>query len=103
MTAAPPVPNNTVVETQADEDLVAGQEGVILVPFHSNPEPENMTWYLSDLSEPLYLNQTIGKYTSEGWTRYVGQNCEQCNVFIVFYAEHIIHQDKNHNSVCICC
>lgn len=67
---APPVPNNTVVDAVADEELVAGQEGVILVPFHSNPPPTNITWYLTDLDEPLYLNQTLGKYTSEGWMEY---------------------------------
>jgi len=67
---APPVPNNTVIETVSDGELVTGQEGMILIPFHSNPHPTNITWYLTDIDWPLSGNQTIGKYTSEGWIQY---------------------------------
>ena len=69
--AAPPVANTTIGETIAEEELVAGNEGVVLVPFHSNPAPTNITWYLSDLEEPLGFNETIGQYTNEGWMKYV--------------------------------
>ena len=67
---------------------MAGQEGVILVPFHSNPPPTNITWYLTDLDEPLYLNQTVGKYTSEGWMEYVGLCISTNRIFHYFHFQN---------------
>ena len=101
---APPVPNNTVVDTVADEELVAGQEGVILVPFHSNPPPNNITWYLTDLDQPLYLNQTYGKYTSEGWMEYVGLGMITYGIFHYFsYSEQDSYKNKDKYSNWLCC
>ena len=67
----PPVTNSSVVTTIAAGDLVAGKAGVILVPFHSNPGPTDITWFLTGVEEPLTFNQTQGRYTNEGWVKYV--------------------------------
>jgi len=67
---APPVPNGDVIETLAEEELKSGKEGLLMVPFHANPEPMNLTWYMHDLSYPLGLNDTNDRYTSRGWIRY---------------------------------
>ena len=76
-TPAAPVPNNTIVDAvyTEDEKLVAGKEGVILVPFHSNPNPENITWYMSDTDQGVWgnniNNNAYGRYTAEGFEEYV--------------------------------
>ena len=75
------MPNNTIVDAvyTEDEKLVAGKEGVILVPFHSNPQPENITWYMSDTDQGVwgnnYNNNTYGRYTAEGFEEYVSYCC----------------------------
>ena len=65
------MPNPDVIETLAEEELKSGKEGLLMVPFHANPEPRNLTWYLDDLQYPLGLNETSDRYTSRGWIRYV--------------------------------
>ena len=71
--SAPPVPDRDVIQTLAEQELKSGQEGLLMVPFHSNPEPRNLTWYLHDLKYPLGLNETNERYTSRGWIRYVSK------------------------------
>ena len=68
---APPVPSREAVDTISEGELKSGKEGLLMVPFHANPEPENMTWYLDDLKYPLGLNESSERYTSRGWMRYV--------------------------------
>ena len=68
------MPNGDVIETLAEEELKSGKEGLLMVPFHANPEPMNLTWYMHDLSYPLGLNDTNDRYTSRGWIRYVSIN-----------------------------
>ena len=65
------MPSADVIETLAEEELKSGKEGLLMVPFHANPEPRNLTWYLDDLQYPLGLNETSDRYTSRGWIRYV--------------------------------
>ena len=71
--SAPPVPDRDVIQTLAEQELKSGQEGLLMVPFHSNPEPRNLTWYLHDLKYPLGLNESNERYTSRGWIRYVSK------------------------------
>jgi len=67
---APPVPSTDVIETLAEEELKSGKEGLLMVPFHANPEPMNLTWYLDGLTNPLGMNETRDRFSSRGWIRY---------------------------------
>jgi len=67
---APPVPRADVIETLAEEELKSGKEGLLMVPFHANPAPLNLTWYLDGLNSPLGMNETRDRYSSRGFIRY---------------------------------
>merc|ERR1711997_910716 len=67
---APPVPNADVIETMSEEELKSGKEGLLMVPFHANPEPSNLTWYLDGLDYPLGMNETRDRFSSRGFIRY---------------------------------
>ena len=65
------MPSREVVETVSEQQLKSGHSALLMFPFHANPEPTNLTWYINDLKYPLELHQTSGRYTSQGWIRYV--------------------------------
>ena len=41
-----------------------------MVPFHSNPSPNNITWEISG-EGIIGMNGSIGRFTSLGWEEYV--------------------------------
>jgi len=68
---AKPVPS-TEDEINPEGSFVAGEEGVLVIHFHSNPGPEELSWYPGDISGNLTSTETNltvqnGRYTSEGW------------------------------------
>jgi len=68
---AAPVPS-TDPEINPEGTFVAGEQGVLVVHFHSNPEPDQLYWQPWDVSSNLTSNRTnmtvqYGRYTSEGW------------------------------------
>ena len=67
------MPSADVIETLAEEELKSGKEGLLMVPFHANPEPSNLTWYLDGLDYPLGINETRDRFSSRGWIRYVSR------------------------------
>jgi len=67
----PPVPSNDEVETITFDQPHSGSEGVLLVPFHSNPVPKNISWEISGEGR-IGKNGTSGRFTSEGWEEYNG-------------------------------
>ena len=79
---APPVPNAEVIETLSEEELKSGKEGLLMVPFHANPDPLNLTWYLDGLTNPLGMNETRDRFSSRGWIQYVSKTTfhEHCAV-----------------------
>ena len=67
------MPSADVIETLAEEELKSGKEGLLMVPFHANPEPLNLTWYLDGLDSPLGMNETRDRFSSRGFIRYVSR------------------------------
>jgi len=68
---AAPVPS-TDPEINPEGTFVAGEQGVLVIHFHSNPEPEQLLWQPWDVSSNLTStrqNKTVqyGRYESEGW------------------------------------
>ena len=56
--------------------ILVGSEGLLLVPFHSNPGPLNISWYISGVGH-LEENSTAGRFTAEGWEEFVRKNVEK--------------------------
>jgi len=72
---ARPVPS-TDPEIFPEGTFSAGEEGVLVIHFHSNPEPRELSWYPYDMSGNLTsteANATLqsGRYTSHSWVKAV--------------------------------
>ena len=66
----PPAPHNSSIPTISDEELRSGKDGIVLVPFHSNPPPLDMSWYIMDVGN-LSINGSLERFTSLGFVEYV--------------------------------
>jgi len=67
----PPAPVNESVLTISDEELRSGKDGLLLVPFHSNPAPLDLSWYIMEVGN-LSMNGTRDRFSSLGWVEYNG-------------------------------
>merc|ERR1712110_325193 len=68
---AKPVPS-TEDEINPEGSFIAGEEGVLVIHFHANPGPNELSWYPGDIignltSTGTNLTVQTGRYTSEGW------------------------------------
>jgi hypothetical protein len=59
-------------EVNPEGSFVEGEEGVVIIYFHSNPAPTGLSWVLEDMAGNLTstetnMTMTVGRYTSEGW------------------------------------
>ena len=63
----PPVPKEGEVYTESHVELKSGEEGQLLVPFHSNPHPTNLSWVITDVGTLDENMKTIGRFHHEGW------------------------------------
>ena len=89
------MPSSEEIETIAEEELKSGKEGLLMVPFHANPEPTNLTWYLADLKYPLGLNETSDRFTSRGWQSYVSRRIlKLSSTFLPSESQHESEQSK---------
>ena len=60
-------PDSEEFEQYGDDGAKVGEEMLLDVRFHSQPEPylDNFKWYAYGLSEPLTVpNATVGRYTA---------------------------------------
>ena len=56
--------------TFSGDGAVIGQEALLDVTFHSNPEPLSFLWHIPDISEPINdSNGTYGRYHAENLTQ----------------------------------
>ena len=75
----PPVPKEGEVSTESEVELRSGEEARLLVPFHSNPYPTNLSWVITDVGTLDENMRNIGRFHHEGWnktvcTRHSSQN-----------------------------
>ena len=71
MFLGPPVPKEGEVYTESHVELKSGEEAHLLVPFHSNPHPTNLSWVITDVGTLDENMKTIGRFHHEGWNRTV--------------------------------
>ena len=67
----PPVPKEDEVHTESEAELRSGEEARLLVPFHSNPHPTNLSWVITDVGTLDENMRTIGRFHHEGWNKTV--------------------------------
>jgi len=65
----PPVPKEDEVYTESEVELKSGEEARLLVPFHSNPHPTNLSWVITDVGTLDESIRNIGRFYHEGWNQ----------------------------------
>lgn len=65
----PPVPKEGEVSTESEVELKSGEEARLLVPFHSNPYPTNLSWVITDVGTLDENMRNIGRFHHEGWNK----------------------------------
>ena len=77
----PPAPHNSSIPTISDEELKSGKDGIVLVPFHSNPPPRDMSWYIMEVGN-ISMNGSMDRFTSLGFVEYVSLNITKTDTLI---------------------
>ena len=65
------MPKEGEVYTESHVELKSGEEAHLLVPFHSNPHPTNLSWVITDVGTLDENMKTIGRFHHEGWNKTV--------------------------------
>jgi hypothetical protein len=91
-------------EVNPEGSFVEGEEGVVVIYFHSNPAPIRLSWVMQDMDVNLTSTETnmtiaAGRYTSEGWKPTVSldymHNLPHINVSPDYGCEH--HPESQHS------
>ena len=65
------MPKEDEVYTESEVELKSGEEARLLVPFHSNPHPTNLSWVITDVGTLDESDRNIGRFHHEGWNKTV--------------------------------
>ena len=86
------MPKEDEVYTESEVELKSGEEARLLVPFHSNPHPTNLSWVITDVGTLDESIKNIGRFHHEGWNKTV--------CILYFHTSYIRRHYAKHKDFC---